>query len=55
MTDPTAPQPLNPSPPDFAPVEVPEENPAPAWPADPGDDRPYDAATSRGPDLNRFD
>jgi len=55
MTDPTGPPPFNPDPPEYDPGGVPEESPAPLPPADPWDDRPYDAATRRGHTVTSFE
>jgi len=44
MTDPEAPPPIEPRPPEYDPGSMPDEYPQPASPVDPGDERPYDAA-----------
>ena len=45
MTDPDAPPPVEPGPPEYDPGSMPEENPMPSPPVEPGDDRPYGVAT----------
>ncbi len=49
MTDPDAPPPVEPAPPEYDPGSLPDEMPEPVSPVDPGDQRPYDTAprTSR--------
>jgi len=41
VTDPDAPPPIEPKPPEYEPGAVPVEEPSPSSPVDPGDDRPY--------------
>lgn len=43
MTDPDAPPPLEPASPEYDPGTMPDEEPMPSPPVEPGDDRPYGA------------
>ncbi|ACL94702.2 hypothetical protein [Caulobacter vibrioides] len=45
MTDPDAPPPIEPKPPEYEPGVAPVEEPPPSSPVDPADDRPYGAAS----------
>ncbi len=47
MTDPDAPPPTEPKPPEYEPGAVPVEEPPTSPPVDPGDDRPYGVASAR--------
>lgn len=55
MTDPDAPPPPEPKPLEYEPGVVPVEEPPTSPPVDPGDDRPYDAATSLVPPVTSPD
>ncbi|AAK23163.1 hypothetical protein EIB18_06340 [Caulobacter vibrioides] len=45
VTDPDAPPPIEPKPPEYEPGVAPVEEPPPSSPVDPADDRPYGAAS----------
>ncbi|ADG11151.1 hypothetical protein B7G68_13820 [Caulobacter segnis] len=55
MTDPDAPPPIEPKPPEYEPGVIPVEEPQPSPPVDPGDDRPYGAAPSLVPPVTSPD
>ena len=51
MTDPDAPPPTEPKPPEYEPGVIPVEEPPTSPPVDPGDDRPYGVAPSLVPPV----
>jgi hypothetical protein len=55
MTDPTAPPPIEPGPPEYDPGNMPDEEPMRSPPTGPGDDRPYDAASSLVSTVTSYD
>ena len=55
MTDPDAPPPIEPKPPEYEPGVLAVEEPQPSPPVDPGDDRPYSAAYPRVPPVTSPD